>query len=382
MSAETASDAAPSPNRSRGTLPTIFAVIVIDLIGFGVVLPILPYYAREYGAAPAVLGLLVATHAAMQFVFSPVWGRVSDRVGRRPVMLVTILGTAISLYVLGAAESLSGLFVARAMSGFFGANISVAVAYVTDVTEESERTRWMGMVGASFGIGFILGPAIGGLLAPVSHGAPMFFAAVLGALNWIFAIFMLREPSRIRDEAHEPVSLRESLSDPTIRQLCVINLLFTLGVTQLETNILVVMAVLMAGIQGGAMRSLAKHFGERTLMCTGLLLMALSFPLIPYPATLSLLLLPLAVTAIGRAIAQPPMPSLVSMRSDAGSRGAVMGVFQSAASLARVIGPLLAGLLYGLTPESPFHLAGFLFVISAAPALGWKLNVQKRAGQS
>ena len=118
MSAETASDAAPSPNRSRGTLPTIFAVIVIDLIGFGVVLPILPYYAREYGAAPAVLGLLVATHAAMQFVFSPVWGRVSDRVGRRPVMLVTILGTAVSLYVLGAAESLSGLFVARALSGF------------------------------------------------------------------------------------------------------------------------------------------------------------------------------------------------------------------------------------------------------------------------
>jgi DHA1 family tetracycline resistance protein-like MFS transporter len=398
MSAETASDAEPSPNRSRGTLPTIFAVIVIDLIGFGVVLPILPYYAREYDAAPAVLGLLVATHAAMQFVFSPVWGRVSDRIGRRPVMLFTILGTAVSLYVLGAVGSLAGLFVARALSGFFGANISVAVAYVTDVTEESERTRWMGMVGASFGIGFILGPAIGGLLAPVSHGAPMFFAAGLGALNWIFAIFMLREPTRSQDRASEPHGLRESLRDPTIRQLCLINLLFTIGVTQLETifaylmmdrfgydaqqvaYILVVMAVLMAGIQGGAMRSLATYFGEKTLLCSGLLLMALSFPLIPYPATLGLLLVPLAITAIGRAIAQPPMPSLVSMRADANNRGGVMGAFQSAASLARVIGPLLAGLLYGLTPESPFHLAGFLFVLSAA--LGWKLNVQVRAGES
>ena len=167
--------------RNRSTLPILFSVIIIDLIGFGIVIPILPAYTKDLGASAGILGILLATHAALQFLFAPVWGRLSDRFGRRPVMLITIAGTGGALLMLGLAESILGLFISRLLSGLFSANISVATAYVADVTDESERTRWMGMVGASFGIGFILGPALGGLLHPYSASLSAFLAAGLAA---------------------------------------------------------------------------------------------------------------------------------------------------------------------------------------------------------
>lgn len=161
-------DPTPPP---KAALATLFGVIIIDLIGFGIVMPILPYYAKSFDASPVVLGLLLAVYPALQFAFGPIWGRLSDRIGRRPVILLTIAGTAAALTALGTADSLAWLFAARAFGGIFGANISVATAYITDVTDESERTRWMGLVGASFAVGFVLGPAIGGLLAPNLDGS-------------------------------------------------------------------------------------------------------------------------------------------------------------------------------------------------------------------
>ncbi len=136
--------------------------MIVDLIGFGIVMPVLPFYAKEFGAAATVLGLLMMVYAAAQFVFAPLWGRLSDRIGRRPVLLMTVAGTALALLALGLAPSLPWIFAARAFGGAFAANISVASAYIADVTAEEERTRWMGLLGASFGVGFLLGPAIGG----------------------------------------------------------------------------------------------------------------------------------------------------------------------------------------------------------------------------
>ena len=195
------SEAGPSPGSAearsrRGSLASLFAIVIVDLVGFGVVIPILPFYAESFGASATVLGLLLTCYAAMQFFFAPVWGRWSDRVGRRPVMLLTIAGTAVALLVMGLASSLAWLFVARLLGGLFGANISVASAYITDVTSEEERTRFMGFLGASFGLGFILGPAIGGLLAPYGYNVPMFFAAGLAAVNFLVALRYLREPER------------------------------------------------------------------------------------------------------------------------------------------------------------------------------------------
>ena len=387
----------------------LFTVIIIDLIGFGIVVPILPYYAKSFDTSPATLGFLLAAYPAFQFIFSPIWGRLSDRVGRKPVMLATILGSAGALALLGLSESLLGLFVGRILGGIFGANISVATAYVADVTPEDERTRWMGMVGACYGIGFVLGPALGGLLAPnldgswpasaifgatlssyiepFGYGIPMLLAAAMAAINFVFAFWVLAEPDR--HASREPSAGRlEVLRNPAIRRLCTINLIFSLAVTQLEAVfayfmidrfqfdamnvafILVGMAVLMVGIQGGAIRPLAARFGERQLSLAGFALMAVSLLAVPFMPTVGWTLLPLALTAIGRGIGQPPLLSLVSMTAEPSGRGSVMGTFQSSASLARVLGPTAAGALYAFYQGGPFVLAAILMFVAWLIVIG------------
>jgi DHA1 family tetracycline resistance protein-like MFS transporter len=385
--------------KSKRSLVVLFTVIIIDLIGFGIVVPILPYYAKSLNTSPATLGFLLAAYPAFQFVFSPIWGRLSDRVGRKPVMLATILGSVGALTLLGLSDSLLGLFAGRILGGIFGANISVATAYVADVTREEERTRWMGMVGACYGIGFVLGPALGGLLAPnldgswpasvvfgatlsayiepFGYGIPMLLAAVMAAINFVFASGVLAEPNR--HASRDPSAGRlEVLRNPAVRRLCTINLIFSLAVTQLESVfayfmidrfrfdamnvafILVGMAILMVGIQGGAIRHLAASFGERKLSLAGFALMGVSLLAVPFMPTVGWILVPLALSAIGRGIGQPPILSLVSMTASPSERGSVMGTFQSSASLARVLGPTAAGSLYALYRGGPFVLAAAL----------------------
>jgi multidrug resistance protein len=373
------------PNKTL--LLTLFSIIVIDLIGFGIVIPVLPFYAEFYGASATVLGMLLTSYAAMQFLFAPIWGRISDRIGRRPVLILTILGSSFALLILGMANSLFWLFVARILGGVFGANISVATAYVTDVTTEKNRTRWMGMIGASFGIGFILGPAIGGLLAPYGYGVPMLFASALALINFIYACFVLKEPMRHQISV-ENVLHTKLFQNHVIRRICGINLLFTLGVTQLEAifafymmdrfsydarevaYILVMMAVIMVGIQGGAIRGLAKRFGEKNLLLVGAVLLALSYAVIPWMPKVALLLIPLASAAIGRGMAQPSMLSLVSSASSAQNRGSVMGIFQSSASLGRIIGPSVAGILYDRFFGIPFLFGTAMMIAVFAVAAG------------
>jgi len=398
-----------SPNsNSKRSLLVLFSVIVIDLVGFGIVVPILPYYAKSLDTSPTTLGFLLAVYPAFQFIFSPIWGRLSDRIGRKPVMLATILGSAGALTLLGVSDSLLGLFAGRILGGIFGANISVATAYVADVTREDERTRWMGMVGACYGIGFVLGPAIGGLLAPnldgswpaaavfgatlsayiqpFGYGIPMLLAALLAGINFIFAAGSLAEPER--HASREPSAGRiEVLRNPAVRRLCVLNLIFSLAVTQLETVfayfmidrfqfdamhvafILVGMAVLMGSVQGGAIRPLAARYGERKLALTGFAIMAASLLAVPFMPVVGWVLLPLACSAIGRGIGQPPMLSLVSMSAAASERGSVMGTFQSSASLARVLGPTAAGSLYAVHHGGPFVLAAGLMFIACLLAI-------------
>jgi len=371
--------------RHKATLPVLFAIIVLDLVAFGIVIPVLPFYADEFGANAFTLGLLLTSHAAMQALFAPLWGRLADRVGRRPVMLCTIAGTSAALVVLGLAGSLAVLFVARLLSGIFAANISVATAYIGDVTEESERTRWMGMVGASFGVGFLVGPAIGGILAPFGYSVPMLVAAGLAAANFVFGAVVLEEPPSHRPVSGERVRIRV-LENARVRNLCATYFLFTFAVTQLETVfayymkdtfgydvpqvawILVLMALVMASIQGGAIRRLAARFGETTLVVFGVALMGVCFAAMPWPGAVGLLLLPLVGSAMGRAVSQPSMLGLVSFETTHTTRGAVMGVFQASASAARVVGPLAAGALYDWERPAPFLLASLLMAFALATA--------------
>ncbi len=378
---------APQQDRHTRSLRILFSVVIVDLIGFGIVIPILPFYADDFGATGLVLGGLLAVHAALQFAFAPVWGRLSDRIGRRPVMLITMGGTAVALLLLGLADSIGALFVARALSGLFAANISVATAYVTDVTDESERTRYMGMIGASFGVGFLLGPALAGWLVGYGLGLPAFVAAGMATLNCLFGVMMLREPPRHVAPDSGRLRLSEIFADRVVGRLCGVNFLFTLGVTQLESIfafwmiarfdydargvawILVAMALVMAAIQGGGMRALAARFGERGLLLSGLALMAIAFPLVPQMASVAWLMAPLLASSVGRAIAQPPMMALVSVQAAAHDRGQVMGAFQSSASLARVFGPIAAGALFDWNAPTPFYLACASMSVAAGVAL-------------
>lgn len=353
------------------------------------VVPILPFVALEFGASGFELGALLTAYAGAQFAFAPVWGRLSDRVGRRPVLLLTIAGTALSLALLGSSRSLAWMFVARLAGGAFAANLSVASAYITDVTSEEERTRWMGLLGAAFGIGFTIGPAVGGALAPFGLSVPLLAAAGLAAANGVYAGLVLREPEeRVAPEGSEARVRRwDLLRNPALRRLCVLYFVFSVAVTQLETVfpffmnarfgydasqvavILVAMAVLMGGIQGGGMRALSARFREPLLVGFGSLALGVAFLATLTAPTVAWLLAPLALAAIGRAVAQPSLMSLASFAAPPAQRGIAMGTFQSSASLARVVGPLLAGGLYDAWLGWPFALAGALALAVGAIAL-------------
>ncbi|MCP5040068.1 MAG: MFS transporter [bacterium] len=370
------------PETSHKPLYVLLGVVVIDLVGFGIAIPVLPFLVKEQDDRAWVLGALLASYAAMQFLFAPIWGRISDRIGRRPVILLTIAGTSACLLLLGLSNSIQWLFIARIAGGVFGANISVASAYITDLTVPAERTKWMGLLGASFAVGFTLGPVIGGALSLLGYGAPMLFAAGLAAVNLVVAAGVLREPAHHSHDT-ETVTRREAFSGrPLLRRLATINFIFTFAVCQLEGMfvyfmfkrfayepfdvawIMLVMAVVMGGIQGRGIQSLAKRFGEQRLLVCGVSLMALAFFAMPLPSGVALLLLPLVVSAAGRAVGQPSMLSLVSLEATPVNRGAVMGGFQSAASLARTLGPLVAGMLFDLSDAYPFYFAGALMVLT------------------
>ena len=380
-------DPAESP-KTPPSLRVLFSVIVVDLIGFGIVIPILPFWAERFGASGFWLGVLLASHALMQFLLAPTWGRLSDRIGRRPVMLITIAGTALSLLGLGFADSLVEILIARIATGAFGSNISVATAYLTDVTDEADRTRWMGMIGASFAVGFTIGPPLGGLLARVSYGTPMFFAAALAFLNFVWAAARLQEPERHAPREAAGIGRWEVLRDAAVRRICSIYFLYSLAVTQLETTfayfmlhrfgfdalgvalVMFAMAIVMGGIQGGGMKRLSAKYPERGLALFGLGLMALSFLFLPGVASLYALLLPLFFLAVARAVAQPPLMSLVSLEASEENRGVVMGVFQSSASAARIVGPVAAGALYDQGQGWPYWAAAALAGTAGLLALG------------
>jgi multidrug resistance protein len=373
-------------SHKKSSLIILFSVIVLDLVGFGIVIPILPFYAEKLGANATVLGFLLTSYALMQFVFSPLWGKLSDKIGRRKVLLITMLGSAVGLFVLGLANSLSVLFLGRILSGIFAGNISVATAYVSDVTTVENRAKGMGLIGAGFGIGFILGPAIGGILSPYGYSVPILLASFLGIANVIYAALRLGESRPLGENKSANISRISILKISGVRQLCLINFLFTLGVNQLESifaffmldrfhydarhvaYILVMMALIMATIQGGLIKRLVMKWGENKLLIAGGLILAITFLMVPSFHIIGPLLLVLALSSLGRGISQPSLLSLVSKEASEEMRGSVMGTFQSAGSLSRVVGPIIAGILYDHSQSYPFYFAflllGIVFVLS------------------
>jgi len=395
----------PGAAGSRSPLLIIFLVVFVDLVGFGIVIPILPYYAKTYGASATALGWLMTSYSAMQFFFAPVWGRLSDRHGRRPILVSTILGQAASMMLLGFAPSLAWLFIGRTLAGVCGANISTATAYIADVTSEAQRARGMGLIGAAFGLGFIFGPAIGGVLSRWGYDIPMFAAAGLAFANALFAFFRLPEPplspevrARHRSRRFDREALRESLGDTRTRGAILLFGLLTLAGTQMEVVfalfiqarhgydaqhagwLLALMGTVMVLVQGGLIGPLSRRFGEVRLVTLGGACMSMALLTMGESRHLGPLIAALVVLALGMGMSSPSLSSLASRGARPERRGATMGIYQSAGSLARVVGPPIAGWTYdALGTQVPFLFAAALALLATLGALAWRAGADTAA---
>ena len=356
-------------------LIVIFITIFIDLLGFGIVIPILPLYAQSehFQASPFWIGQLTAIFSWMQFFFTPILGRLSDRYGRRPILFWGLVGSAAGYFVVGAASTLLFVFIGRAVSGITGGSISTAQAYIADVTTKENRAKGMGLFGAAFGLGFIFGPAIAGILSKYGIAVPFYFAGVLSLANAVAVYFVL--PESLKPEARRHESPRkgrvaetfEALTHPTFRGIALVYFLlimafsimttayvlftsFTFGYTAEQNGYLFAyvgaISIVMQGVIFGAA---AKKFGEQRLAALGCLILTFGLFATPYSSPafggLAGLLVVSALIAIGNAFATPALSSLASKNAEAHEQGRTLGVMQSGASLARALGPVICGVL-------------------------------------
>ncbi len=374
---QTTKNSAEAKNEKFFTTPLaiIFVTVFIDLIGFGMVIPILPFYANQspFNATPFEIGVLFSIYSWMQFFFSPVLGRLSDKYGRRPILFISLLGSAIGYLVIGFAGTLPLVFLGRIISGITGANISTAQAYIADVTTKENRAKGMGLFGAAFGLGFILGPAIAGVLSKYGVHVPFFFAAILSLTSALAVYFFLPEsPNRESqtDDTPRKGKLQFVLESLKQHEFAFVNLIYFLLVTSFSimTYAFVLFTAYRFGYnaeqngylfafiglvsvicQGLLFGILVKRFGEKLLTALGCLLMAISFFLIPYIGRefggLALLLFACVLLTFGNALASPALTSLVSKISKEEEQGSSLGIMQSFASLARAIGPVFGGVL-------------------------------------
>jgi len=377
-------------------MPALFLVVLVDLIGFGIIIPLLPFFAEHFGATPFQVGLVMASYSAAQLVAAPVWGRVSDRIGRRPVLLMTLVGMAGGSALLAVTDSLAMLFAVRVLTGFMAGNIATAFAYVADITKPEQRARGMGAVGAAFGLGFIAGPAIGGLLAGADPAAadyrtPAFAAAALSTLAFVLTWFLLPEslsPSTraaIRARARSfAAPWREALRRPRLNGLVGMMFLATFVFAGMESTFAIwsrrqfgwgpeqngylfaLVGVLGAAIQGGAIGRLARRFGEARLVTAGAILLALGLGGVPLARDVPMLVAAITFAGIGFSLVTPALNSLISLEAAEHERGGIMGLARSATTLARVLGPACAGAIFGAIGKDSPYVVGALLMFALA----------------
>jgi multidrug resistance protein len=403
----------------KPSLLVIFLTVFIDLIGFGIVLPLLPLYAESYGAGGWQIGLLMASYSAMQFLFAPAWGRLSDRIGRRPVLLISTAGAIASyaLFAIGTrfegATALWVIIASRALAGLCGANITVAQAYIADISPAEQRSKRMGLIGMAFGLGFIFGPPIGGLSYNwFGHAGPGWVASALCAANFILAFVILAESWTPAAEHVAPrprwQQFKHTLGQPTIGLLVIVFFLATFCFTTFELTLGLVIArnfglgiktpeaisvastlfmycgIIGAFVQGGPIGRLVKKFGERKLIALSLILTGLSLAPIPFiqgSGKLSwsllfssgggswwMLLIALAALSIGSGLTRPPLFGLLSVLTPRHEQGATIGIAQSAGSLARIFGPMFAGAFFKAHPALPYVSCAVIALITGVIA--------------
>lgn len=363
--------------------------VLIDFTGFGIIIPLLPFWAEHLGANPFQVGLILAVYSAAQFIFLPVLGRLSDRYGRRPIILWSLVVEAISLALTALAGSFTLLLVARFIGGLGAANLGSAQAVVSDTTSPAERAKGMGMIGAAIGVGFVIGPAIGGGFSTLGFGAPFWAAAVVALINAALVLAFLPE-TRVRQTGADHAQtlnpfagLGATLRQPAIVRLLAINLLYTVAFTAMEAMyplfsqevfgwgatqnayIFVYVGVLMVIVQGGLVGRLAKRWGEQGLLLVGLGLLAGGLLALPLGVTLAPMLIAVGLLSVGSGAVSSMSSALTSLATDGESQGQTLSLVQSFGGLGRVVGPIAAGWVFAAGGAGAPFLAGGVIVAFA-----------------
>ena len=377
-----------------GPLPAVLLTVFLDLVGFGLLIPLLPFYAEEYGATPLQVTLLLACYSFAQFLFAPAWGQLSDRIGRRPVLLTSIGIGAVMLAGFAMAQSLLALFVFRTLHGACAANIATAQAAVADITTPENRAKGMGLIGAAFGVGFTVGPFIGGELSPYGLAVPIWIAAGLSAANLVLALFTLPETRKPGASARpqrtvDPRALITSLRHPVVGLAIVLTFVMTSAFSMMESTFALfaehehgltaqdlgrmfgAAGLVMIVVQGGLIGRLVRRFGERPLVVGGLGVLGVGLIALAYfPPTLPMLLA-FVVIAVGHGISSPSLQAMISRATSDEHQGAILGANQSMSALARGTAPAVGGLLFEQAYRAPLIVGAILLfggVMLAGPA--------------
>jgi DHA1 family tetracycline resistance protein-like MFS transporter len=389
----------------RSSLLVLFLVVFIDLIGFGMVIPFLSFYAREYGASGVAVGAVVGVYSIMQFFFAPIWGRLSDKIGRRPVILISVTASCLGYLLFAFARSFTLLFASRVIAGAGGANIGTAQAYIADATSSENRARGMGLIGAAFGMGFILGPPLSGILSHVgtTHGMagnllPGLAATAMSFTALVIAAFVLGESKRAGTAVRSAIPPQFDkrvwmmLAHRRLLLTIIATLFLTLlSVSGMETSVtlhardrfhfqqkdlayfFLFMGIIVGAIQGGLIGRLARAVGERTLVAIGAVSFTIGLALVPEVWRVPMLYVVAFFIAVGQGLCYPSLTSLVTKASPPEEHGSMLGIATAVGSLARFVGPILSGFLYDLA-----HARGAFFGGAALTGAAFLIAIAMR----
>ena len=380
----------------KSPLLPIFLIVFIDLLGFGLILPLLPFYAKSFGANELTIGLLLASYSLMQFIGAPVLGRLSDRYGRRPILLISQLGTFVGFIMLGFANGLGMLFVSRIVDGVSGGNISTAQAYIADISDEKNRAKNFGLIGAAFGLGFIMGPAIGGFLSQFGYQVPAFAAAGLSFLSMALTFFLLHEPERKATASREfsVKALKRAFAHPTIGILLTMVFTFGLAFAMFQTSfalfasarfgfdvqqtalVLTYVGVLSVIMQLVVVKRVVRRLGENRSIMVTMASLALGLVLMAAVQNPWMLIVVMPILSFGGGVTSPVLTSLISKSVDRAEVGGMLGISTSVDSLSRVAAPILGNALLAFGSGLPSLVGAAILVIPIALAVRLRGRMQ------